>query len=79
VKAFQGNDTAMKKLMSLVLVFGAFFFAGCSTTHRDAKWEYQMVHTIAGVNERAEKGWSVVSVVVKPDGTDEYLLRRRKQ
>jgi PBP1b-binding outer membrane lipoprotein LpoB len=66
----------MKKTIALILATSALFIAGCSTTHQTTKWEYQTVHTIKGVNERAAQGWSVANVVVKPDGSHEYLLKR---
>jgi len=30
----------------------ALFIAGCCTTYQTTKWEYKVVHTIGGVNER---------------------------
>jgi hypothetical protein len=66
----------MKAIIALILTTSTLFIAGCCTTHQTTKWEYEMVHTIGGVNERAAKGWSVVNVVVKPDGSLDYLLRR---
>jgi hypothetical protein len=66
----------MNKLIAVILSTSLLFAVGCCSTHPTTKWEYQTVHTIKGVNERAANGWSVVSFVVKPDGSHEYLLRR---
>jgi protein involved in sex pheromone biosynthesis len=69
----------MKKTIALILTASALFIAGCCTTHQTTKWEYKVVHTIGGVNERAAKGWSVDKVTIKPDGSHEYLLKRQIQ
>jgi hypothetical protein len=69
----------MKKTIALLLATSTLFIAGCSTTttQQPIKWEYQTVHTIGGVNERAGQGWTVANVTIKPDGTHEYLLKRQ--
>ena len=66
----------MKKTAALILTASTLLLAGCCTTHPTTKWEYQVVHTIGGVNERAVKGWSVDTVTLRPDGSHEYLLKR---
>ncbi len=66
----------MKKIIALILTASSLFIAGCCTTQHTAKCEYQVVHTMGGVNERAAKGWTVDKVTIKPDGSHEYLLKR---
>jgi uncharacterized protein YcfL len=66
----------MKKYIALILATSALIIAGCSTTHQTTRYEYQTVHTMKGVNERTALGWSVANVVVKPDGSKDYLLQR---
>ena len=69
----------MIKTIVLVPTAGTLFIAGCSATHQATKWEYQVVRTVGGVNERAAQGWSVDKVTIKPDGSHEYLLKRQIQ
>jgi hypothetical protein len=66
----------MKKIITLILTANMLFIAGCCTTHQATKWQYQVVHTIRGVNERAAEGWSVDKVTIEPDGSHEYLLKK---
>jgi hypothetical protein len=63
----------MKKNAPLILASCLFWMAGCCSPPH---WEYKSVHTIAGVNERTTKDWTLDRVIVKPDGTVDYLLKR---
>ncbi len=67
----------MKTAIISLLVSSLLLTAGCYT-NRATKWEYQMVHTIGGINERTDQGWTVDSFVVKPDGSHDYLLKKPK-
>ena len=69
----------MKNTIALILAASSFFIAGCCSTQQATKWEYQTVHTIGGVNERAAIGWSVDKVTILPDGSHEYLMKRQIQ
>jgi hypothetical protein len=65
----------MKNIAPLLAASALFILGGCATP-TPSKLEYQTVRTIKGVNERAAKGWTVVNVIVKPNGSHEYLMER---
>jgi hypothetical protein len=66
----------MKKYLVFMLATCPLIMAACSKSQPTVKYEYQTVHTLKGANERAPLGWTITNVVVKPDGTKDYLLQR---
>lgn len=62
----------MKKITASILLSGLLSMVGCASTH----WEYKIVHTIGGVNERTTQDWKLDRVIVNPDGSHDYLLKR---
>jgi hypothetical protein len=62
------------KRFAFALAIAAAVLAGCAT-HRTTLYEYQVVRTVQGVNERAAEGWTVVTMTNTREG-HEFLLKR---
>jgi hypothetical protein len=62
----------MKRITKLPLLVCVCCLVGCAHT----RYEYKTVHTIGGVNERTTKEWTLDQVIVNPDGSRDYLLKR---
>jgi hypothetical protein len=83
----------MKKHITLGLVVGTLFAAGCCTSHHATAWEYKIVsgHLAASppfvtskqpslgdkISQAATEGWQVVSTGTE-DNTPFVIMRRPK-
>jgi hypothetical protein len=71
----------MKKSIAIVITASTLFLAGCCTTHRPARWEYQRVWDFKAVQKLSGEGW-ILDGFHSFDSGDSgtyYILKRRAQ
>jgi hypothetical protein len=66
----------MNKLFLLIIGTSALLLAGCSTTHRSARWEYREAGSLEQANALGTDGWEVVGFNYTSAGSTVYLLKR---
>jgi len=71
----------MKKSIALVIAAGTLFLAGCCTTHRTVRWEYQRVWDFKAVQKLSAEGWTLDGFhsFDPGDSGTYYILKRRAQ
>jgi hypothetical protein len=69
----------MKKTIALTFAVSTLFLAGCCTTERATKWQYEVVKStsIEMLNTPTDQGWIVVGFTALPDGNYVCLLKHK--